>query len=347
MTSVPQSSPSRGWLPACLTAAAAVLGATAISAQTTARLTAETTFHKDPGGVRLVTLNRNTPVTVLRTRNNWTEVTVEAWIWSRSIGGTTRDGFNTVVTAEGGENLRAQPDGQILGRAVVGALFDRVRTEGGWTRVRRTGWVASSAVPASAPAPSPPPPATTPRPAPAAAQRDSAPPPRAEDPYPVTGLVRGSTLSVVPGGERMAELLGPADARVVGRQGDWVRVRLEGWVRAADLADPRDAEVPRITAEDLRRTPERYVGRQVDWRLQFLAVMVADELRPELPLGQPFLLTRGPLPEAGFVYVVVSREQADRFRQMAPLDEFEARAVIRAPRTRYLPNPVIELQATP
>ncbi|MFN2316105.1 MAG: hypothetical protein ABR551_06000, partial [Gemmatimonadales bacterium] len=93
--------------------------------------------------------------------------------------------------------------------------------------------------------------------------------------------------------------------------------------------------------------PDRYVGETVDWRLQFLSIQVADELRPELPAGQPYLLARGPLPEAGFVYVIVNREQVERFRQMAPLDEFEARAVIRAARTRYLPNPVIELRAAP
>ena len=178
-----------------------------------------------------------------------------------------------------------------------------------------------------------------------AATTPAAKPP--DDPNPVTGLVRGTGISVVPGGERFAEFVAPADGRVIGRQGDWVRVRLEGWVRAADLANPRDADVPRITAEDLRLNPDRFVGQTVDWRLQFLAVLIADELRPELPPGAPFLLTRGPLPEAGFVYVIVNAAQAERFRQMAPLDEFEARAIIRAPKTRYLPNPVIELQGNP
>lgn len=333
---------------AVVAALAAVLPA---GAQTTARMNADATFHREPGGTHLLTLNRGTQVAVVRTRGNWTEVTVEAWIWSRSIGGTTRDGFNTVVTASGGENLRLQPDGQIIGRAVTGALFDRVRVQGGWTRVRRTGWVASSSVPQQAVAQQPPA-APTGQPAAAPAPRDTAPQaspaaPTPESPFPATGLVRGTTMSVVPGGERFAELTGPADARVVGRQGDWVRVRLEGWVRAADLADPRAADVPRITAEDLRREPDRYVGETVDWRLQFLAIQVADELRPEIPAGQPYLLTRGPLPEAGFVYVIVSRDQLERFRQMAPLDEFEARAVIRTARTRYLPNPVIELRAAP
>lgn len=348
MGSVSQSSPPPIRLPACVLVVLAGFFVPPAMAQSSARLTAETTFHREPGGVRLVTLNRNAPVTVVRTRGNWTEVTIEAWIWSRSLGGTTRDGFNLVVTATGGENVRLQPDGQIIGRAVTGALFDRVRTEGGWTRVRRTGWVANSAVPSAVQAPPPAPPA-----APAA---DSAPAvihptqsatPAPESLFPATGLVRGTALSLVPGGEAFAEVTQPADGRVIGRQGDWVRIRVEGWVRAADLADPRTADVPRITAEDLRQEPERYVGQTVDWRLQFLSVQTADELRPELPPGQPYLLARGPLPEAGFVYVIVTREQVERFRRMAPLDEFEARAIIRAARTRYLPNPVIELRATP
>jgi len=260
-----------------LLALLAVLAAGApLGAQSTVRLGAETTLHKDPGGVRLFSLNRNTPVAVVRTRGNWTEVTLEAWIWSRSVGATTREGFNLVVTAQEGENIRAQPDGAILGRAVTGALLDRVRTQGGWTRVRRTGWVASSAVPRVSP-PAAPAPAPAPAPPPAARSDSAASPAPAgpESALPATGLVKGTSLSVVPGGTAFAELTGPADARVTGRQGDWVRVRLEGWVRAADLADPRDADVARITAADLRREPDRYVGEVVDWRLQFLAVQVA------------------------------------------------------------------------
>jgi hypothetical protein len=93
----------------------------------------------------------------------------------------------------------------------------------------------------------------------------------------------------------------------------------------------------------LRTEQDKLVGQSVTWRLQFLAVQRADELRPELPAGQPYLLTRGPLPEVGFVYVAVSADQMPRFRSMSPLDEFVARGRIRASRTRHLPTPVIEL----
>ena len=66
----------------------------------------------------------------------------------------------------------------------------------------------------------------------------------------------------------------------------------------------RRADAPdsaRLTTEQLRADPARYLGQPVTWRLQFLSVQTADELRPELPPGMPYLLTRGPLPEAGFV----------------------------------------------
>jgi len=33
----------------------------------------------------------------------------------------------------------------------------------------------------------------------------------------------------------------------------------------------------------VRAAPARYVGKTVDWRVQFLAVRKADELRPEIP----------------------------------------------------------------
>ncbi|HET9275801.1 MAG TPA: hypothetical protein VFN96_07020, partial [Gemmatimonadales bacterium] len=119
-------------------------------------------------------------------------------------------------------------------------------------------------------------------------------------------------------------------------------VRFEGWVRASELAGSPPPP-PEITAAMIREQPDRYVGRPVEWRLQFLAVRRADELRPEMPLGQTYLLTRGPLPEAGFVYVVVSREQAAALTGLEPLDEILATVTIRAARTRYLATPVVEL----
>jgi hypothetical protein len=81
----------------------------------------------------------------------------------------------------------------------------------------------------------------------------------------------------------------------------------------------------------------------VDWRLELIAVQTADELRLEIPKGRPYLLTRGPLPEPGFVYVTVTEAQANEFRSLQALQELTLRVTIKAPRTRFLATPVVEL----
>lgn len=131
-------------------------------------------------------------------------------------------------------------------------------------------------------------------------------------------------------------------ARIVTRSGDWVRVQVEGWVRADELVPATGAQRG-VTAAELRADPARYVGQTVEWRLQLIGVQVADELRPEMPAGQSYLLTRGPLPEPGFVYVTVPRAEVARFKALPPLAEVTLRVVIKAPRTRYLATPVAEL----
>ena len=85
-------------------------------------------------------------------------------------------------------------------------------------------------------------------------------------------------------------------------------------------------------------TSARVVTRSGDW----VRVQVADELRPELSPGQPYLLTRGPLPEAGFVYVTVPRAEVAHFKALPPLAELLVRVTIKAPRTRFLATPVVE-----
>jgi hypothetical protein len=155
-------------------------------------------------------------------------------------------------------------------------------------------------------------------------------------------LRTGTMLHRNADGEGIAEIRGAAEVVVGASDRDWVPVRLEGWVRSSDLAGSPPPP-PAITAAQVRDQPERFVGDTVAWRLQFLAHQRADELRPEMPPGQPYLLTRGPLPETGFVYVMVSRAQASGFAGLEPLDLLEATVVIRAGRTRYLATPVVEL----
>ena len=92
---------------------------------------------------------------------------------------------------------------------------------------------------------------------------------------------------------------------------------------------------------------KEFINREATVSLSFrlVSIQTADELRPEIPAGQPYLLMRGPLPEPGFVYVMLPRSAVDRFKALPPLAELTLRLTIRAASTRYLPTPVAELVA--
>jgi hypothetical protein len=134
---------------------------------------------------------------------------------------------------------------------------------------------------------------------------------------------------------------------VIARSGEWVRVQVEGWVRESDVKPAEAGVLAGITAAEVRASPERFVGQTLDWRLQIISVELADELRPEIPAGQPYLLTRGPLPEPGFVYVVIPPQRIAEFRALPALHEMTLRVTLKAARTRFLATPVAQLVATP
>jgi hypothetical protein len=316
-------------------------------AQAPVRLAEETALLREPGGLRLISLVPGQRLQPGRASGNFVEVTVSGWIFTASTRPDRRDGFALSVSAAGGENLRAAPDGAVLGRAVEGALFNRVGSRGGWTQVRRAGWIARGAV------------GERTLPAPASAPREStqaAAPPRSSPQEglasapaaPRTDSLRrgalkpGAVIQRTPDGEALATLTSPALVTLGERDREWVKVSLEGWLRARDVQGSV-APLPAVTAAMLRENPDRYVGQTVEWRLQFLAHQQADELRPEMPLRHAYLLARGPLPETGFVYVLVSKQQADQLQGLKPLDEMTATVSVRTARTRYLATPVVEL----
>ena len=365
---VPESSPPLRRLPASF--CVGVLLAGNLVAQAPVRLAQETPLLREPGGVTLVSLVRGLRLTPGRVSGNFLEVTLTGWVFTASTTPDRRDGFDLSVDAAGGENLRAEPNGAVLGKAAEGALFARLRRSGGWTQVRRTGWIQRSAVAerarssgqaASRPqAPRSDSAAIASRPP--AARNDSgqsrpdsgitAPPPAAREDSGGAAtradsgmrgtLKTGALIQRTPDGETVAAVASPALITLGERDREWVRVALEGWVRQSDVQGAV-APIPAITAAMLREQPDRYVGRTVDWRLQFLARQVADELRPEMPLGHAYLLARGPLPETGFVYVMVTKAQSDQLQGLKPLDEMTVTVTVRAARTRYLATPVVEL----
>lgn len=354
MIYAPQSSPALRWLPACALGAFLLFTPT-LEAQELREISIATRLRKEPKGTALVSLPAGTPVQPKRTRGGWREVVFEGWIFTRSTKRTTRDGFDLVVAVPGGENIRETPNGTVIGRVRTGTLLRKEEVRGTWTRVQRAGWVPREAVK--------PPPEAPPVPAEPAvdsavisadleepeesgalpAQAAASPP----DELPVEAdrarVARETAIFAAPQGGQYGILQPNAPARVLGRSGDWTRVQLEGWVRGSDLDDGAGASLGGVTAAEVRADPARYIGRTVDWRLELIAVQAADDLRAEMPKGQLYLLTRGPLPEPGFVYVMVTGSQAEEFRALQALQELTLRVTIKAPRTRFLSTPVVEL----
>jgi hypothetical protein len=319
-----------------------------VIAQERFRVTSDVSFRTLGPGVVLGTLVSGSEITLRTVDGGWAEFRLEGWRFSQAVARADREGFDATVRSR--ENLRAEPNGRILARVATGALFDRVEERGGWSRLRRDVWIPRSALQSLTSAP-----ATAQRPA-RDRSRDSS---RAA---PVDGIGAGVTPPAAPGDHvelsGSTRLLSTPDgpavgafeqggrARVVSRSGEWVRVQVEGWVKESETRPASDSgALAGVTAAEVRAAPGRYVGKVVDWRVQFLAVQKADELRPEIPAGRSYLLTRGPLPESGFVYIIIANDQVERFRAMTPLQEIVVRGTIKAAATRYLPNPVLELIA--
>ena len=333
---------------------ALLLCAGPVLAQEARRLETSTDLHRDPDGAPLVSLPAGAPVEAGKADGDWRQVTVEGWIYRPSTSPTERDGFDLVVTSDEGENLRRAPNGPIVGRAREGTLLERVDERGKWFRVRRDGWVPQQAVPARSQTD------TTRRhgradrrkggEADSVAAQVRAPTAAAAAPTgPIEGVetLRETGLSRAPDSSAIASLPAGTPARVLGRSGEWVRVQVEGWVRGADVKPAEAGALAGISAAEVRASPDRFVGQTLDWRLQIIAVQIADELRPEMRSGQPYLLTRGPLPEPGFVYVTIPPERVAEFRAMPALHEMTLRVTLKAARTRYLATPVVELVSTP
>jgi biotin carboxyl carrier protein len=281
-----------------------------------------------------------------RTRGNLQEATVEGWVLATALRDDARGNSTTVVPADGTPLRAAAGSGANFGTARFGMRFVRLETKSGWVHVRRAGWIARSAF--TAPAVAAPKPVATSKAAATAAPAQAAPattaPANTAAPEPATNsatsmLAGGTAISATLAGTAVGTFEVPVKAEVLEHRSGWARVRIDGWVREGALgAAPPPGS---ITAADIRNQPDRYIGQTVEWTLEVIAVQKADDLRPELPVGQPYVLARGPLPEVGFVYMVIAIDQADTFRGLQPLTKIRVRATVRAGRSKYLPVPVL------
>jgi hypothetical protein len=315
-------------------------------------------FYQEVAGKRLARLARGTLVVGGEGQGDWLGVTLEGWIFASSVGPTTRPGFDLAVTRAPDENLRSAPAGALAAKLPQGFQLSRVAdgTSDRWIHVTRSGWVEKGAVAAVAQVASARSAAsadsdTTPaRPAPSRRSGGPAATPvdtNAGTSPPVDPArlesARRTVLYRAPDGPAAGTLAPAAPLHVLGRSGEWTRVQLEGWVKSADLETAPPGVLMGLSAAELRAEPQRYVGQLLRWTLQFISLQRADELRPDIPAGATYFLARGPLPERGFVYVIVPDPKRAALDALTPLATVQVTARVRTGRSRFLGNPVLDL----
>ncbi len=280
-------------------------------------------------------------VAVTDSQQDWRAVTLDGWIFASSVGASGQTGLDLAVTRTPEENLRATPAGTLVARLPRGFQLSKVGEERRWVHVQRTGWIQSKALVAVASDTNSGGLAPGPRPgAPEVIRTDSAPEP--VDTAAVQSS-RRTALYRAPEGPPAGVLVPTTPLRVLSRSGEWSRVQLEGWVKTADLETVAPGVLLGVTSAELRADPERYVGQTLRWKLQFIAIEKSDELRPDVPAGATYLLARGPLPERGFVYVVLPGGRRVSLESLVPLSVIEITARVRSGHSRYLGIPVVEL----
>jgi len=135
---------------------------------------------------------------------------------------------------------------------------------------------------------------------------------------------------------------------ILGREGSWARVRLEGWAwMPSEAGRPAAAvEGPRIlTPADLTANPTEYSGRVVSWELQFISLERAEKVRTDFFEGEPFLLTRFGGGDGPFVYVALPPDRVQEAEGLTPLEGLSVTGRVRTGASSLTGTPIIDLLA--
>src|SRR5690606_9567579 len=248
-----------------------LLSPAAALAQVGQLATAGEELRAAPDGAIPATVQEGTPLPLGRRQGAWQEVTLEGWIWHESVRAERNGPHDLVVAARPTENLRAAPNGDLLALVRTGMRLEQVERAGNWVRVRRTGWVRANAVRTTA-AQAASGPEEAPRQQAAASDPPAAdvPPPAADTPPPAGGAARvgpaGAALLGRPGADTLARIRPGAAVTVGPREGEWVRIRLDGWVPAASVGSATAGDVlTDVTAAALAEDPGAFNGKIVEW----------------------------------------------------------------------------------
>ena len=142
----------------------------------------------------------------------------------------------------------------------------------------------------------------------------------------------------------VGQLAPGATVQVIGHDRQWVRVRLEGWVRESDLRVVDSTLMP-LSAADLRSDPAGSHGKLVQWNVQAVSLQTADPLRSGLQSGEQYLLALGPGPEKALIYIAVPESLLATARSLPSLADITVVARVRNGRSEPAGIPILDLQS--
>ena len=301
-----------------------------------ATLTKEENFRAEQNGTLLGQLRAGTSLEVLEATENWLRFDLEGWVWTRSLRAIDRGNLDLIVSVAGGENLRGTPGGEIIGRLEEGMLLETLERVPDWVRVRREVWVWRRSVVlfgANLPVDS--------------AERPSL--------TVSSGLVDGGEWAIggsaeapilsAPDGDTLAISAPSTNLRVLAREGNWARVRLEGWIWLPQSEDGRVRASIRtdVTLESVMSSPDEFRGEVIQWDLQFISLERAEVIRTDFYANEPFLLTRMGAGDQGFVYVAIPPERLQEAQGLSPLERIRVVGRVRTGSARLTGSPILEL----
>ncbi len=321
--------------------------------------TAAVEGRQRPGGQVLASLPPGAPVTPTgETSGDASLVTMEGWVDASRLG-SARDSFPATVSGRITLRLRSRPStsGDIIATLQPGAGVHVIARQGTWARVRRSLWVAASALPAGSAAgnagraqqgtrPVPPLPAQPARTSEAASPASPAAPASAQPGKVAShGVISsaGAQVHDLPSGSSLGGIVPGSSVEIVSRQPGWVRVRLDGWVPGGDVDVGASAAAPGIRAADLRADPAGMKGRVVRWEVEVMALQNADPIRVEMAPDEPYLLARGPGTENVVLYLAVPPKLLAEARSIAPLTKLTVTARVRSGRSEPAGTPILDL----
>jgi hypothetical protein len=156
----------------------------------------------------------------------------------------------------------------------------------------------------------------------------------------------GAAILAAPDGDTLAVAAPSRDLQVVSREGNWARVRVDGWVwmpTSAQGAAAVETTPSTLTPQELASNPEAHAGRVVSWALQFISLERAEAIRTDFRQGEPFLLARYGGSEGPFVYVAVPPERVTDVEGLVPLERISVTARVRTGASSLTGSPIVDL----